>query len=140
MSDGRLRAIALVLAGAGIVVAGYLTWIHYFDLEAVCVGGGGSCERVQSSQYADLAGVPVALIGLLGYTAILVSLLIGGDTARMTSAFLAIGGCGFSLYLTYLELFEIDAICQWCVASAVLMTLLAVVTVVRLLRAEPASG
>ena len=140
MSDARLRAIAIALAVAGLAVAGYLTWIHYFDLEAVCVGGGGSCERVQSSEYAELLGVPVAVIGLLGYSAILVSLLVAGGEARFASAFLALGGFGFSAYLTYLELFEIDAICQWCVASAVLMTALAAVTVTRMLRADSAAA
>jgi len=81
-----------------------------------------------------LGGVPVALLGLAGYLAIAASLALRGDLGRAGTALLAIVGFGFSAYLTYLELFVIDAICQWCVASAVLMTGLVVVAVARLLR------
>jgi uncharacterized membrane protein len=131
MSDRRLRIATAVLALAGLGVAGYLTWVHYADLEPICAGGSGGCEKVQSSDYAELAGVPVALLGLIGYGAILASLLLPGDLGRFAGAVLALAGFGFSAWLTYVELFEIDAICQWCVASAVIMTALAVVTSLR---------
>ena len=130
MSERRLRIAAAVLALAGLGVAGYLTWVHYADLEAICAGSGG-CERVQNSDYADLAGVPVALLGLIGYGTILASLALPGDLGRFSGAVLALAGFGFSAWLTYVELFEIDAICPWCVASAVIMTALAVVTSLR---------
>ena len=131
MSERRLRIAAAVLALAGLGVAGYLTWVHYADLEAICAGGSGGCERVQNSDYADLAGVPVALLGLIGYGAILASLALPGDLGRFSGAVLALAGFGFSAWLTYVELFEIDAICPWCVASAVIRTALAVVTSLR---------
>ena len=76
----------------------------------------------------------MALLGLAGYALILVMSQLPGEAARMTTVVIALVGFGFSLYLTYLELFEIDAICQWCVASAVVMTALAVLSAVRLLR------
>jgi uncharacterized membrane protein len=128
MSDRHLRVAVAVLALLGLAVAGYLTYVHYAELEPICAGGGGGCERVQSSSYAELAGVPVALLGLVGYALILLSLAVPGDAGRVGGAVLALTGFGFSLYLTWLELFEIDAICQWCVASAVLMTALALIT------------
>ena len=131
MSDRRLRIATAVLALAGLGVAGYLTWVHYADLEPICAGGSGGCEKVQSSDYAELAGIPVALLGLIGYGAILASLMLPGDLGRFGGAVLALAGFGFSAWLTYVELFEIDAICQWCVASAVIMTALAVVTSLR---------
>ena len=134
MSERRLRLLAAVLALAGIAVASYLTWVHYEGIKPFCVAGGGGCERVQTSDYADLAGVPVALIGLIGYVSILASLLIPRDLGRFAGAFLGLLGFGFSVYLTYLELFVIDAICQWCVASALLMTLLMIVLVARAAR------
>ena len=134
MSERRLRLLAAVLALAGIAVASYLTWVHYEGIKPFCVAGGGGCERVQTSDYADLAGVPVALIGLIGYVSILASLLIPRDLGRFAGAFLGLVGFGFSVYLTYLELFVIDAICQWCVASALLMTLLMIVLVARAAR------
>jgi uncharacterized membrane protein len=134
VADRRLSLAIAALAVLGLAVASYLTYVHYADIAPVCSGGG--CEKVQSSSYAELAGVPVALIGLVGYLAILGSLTLPGERGLLLSALLALIGFGFSVYLTYLELFEIDAICQWCVASAVLMTLLAGLCVARLLRAE----
>jgi uncharacterized membrane protein len=134
LAERRLTLATAALAVMGLAVAGYLTYVHYADVAPVCSGGG--CEKVQSSSYAELAGVPVALIGLIGYVAILGSLTLPGERGLLLGALLALVGFGFSLYLTYLELFEIDAICQWCVASAVVMTLLAGLCVARLLRAE----
>ena len=133
MSDRRLRLAAFVLTLAGIGVAAYLTYVHYAGLQPVCAGGSHGCERVQSSSYASVGGLPVALLGLAGYVAIAVALVAPGERARLAATALAVSGFGFSAYLTYLELFVIDAICQWCVASAVILTLLTVVTVWRLL-------
>jgi uncharacterized membrane protein len=122
------------LALLGIAIAGYLTWIHYAGIKPVCISGGGGCEQVQSSRYSELAGIPVALLGLVGYVGILASLFIRGEAGLTLGAILTLSGLGFSAYLTYRELFTIDAICQWCVASAVVMTLLAGLAVVRFLR------
>ncbi|HWH93729.1 MAG TPA: vitamin K epoxide reductase family protein [Baekduia sp.] len=135
MSDRALRTAGLVLAVLGVAIAGYLVYVHYADVDPVCNIAHG-CHKVQTSQYAKLAGIPVALLGLLGYVTILVALLVPGEAARMVAALTALVGFGFSVYLTYRELFTIDAICQWCVASAVLMTGLAAVCTWRLLR-EP---
>jgi uncharacterized membrane protein len=123
-----------VLAVVGIAISGYLTYVHYRGLHPLCLAGGGGCERVQTSHYAKLAGVPVALIGLIGYVAILASLLVRGETARLATVGLTVVGLGFSAYLTYREVATINAICQWCVASAVIMTVLAVLAVARFLR------
>ena len=128
-----LRRATAALSLVGIAVAGYLTWIHYAGLDPVCVGGGGGCERVQTSPWAELAGVPVALLGLLAYATILASLALPEQTGRSVAAFVSLVGFGFSAWLTYVELVEIDAVCQWCVVSAVLMTALAVVSVARVL-------
>lgn len=129
-----IAAIALL----GVAVATYLVYIHYAGIKPICAAGGdGGCEKVQTSDYADLAGIPVAVLGLIGYLAILGSLFVRGDLGRLAGAAIALSGFGFSMYLTYRELFTIKAICQWCVGSAVLMTLLAILTVVRLLKADP---
>lgn len=133
MSDRRLRQVAIVLAVIGLGVAGYLTYIHYEGIKPVC-GLGGDCEKVQTSEWAYLAGVPVALLGLIGYVVILATLFSEREEALVAGAVAALVGFGFSAYLTYRELFTIDAICPWCVASAVIVTLLAILTTVRLLR------
>ena len=135
MTDRRLRIAALVLAVLGVAVASYLTYIHYEGIDPVC-GLGGNCEKVQTSPWSELAGIPVALLGLIGYALILASAWVRGDAGRLAGAVLALSGCGFSAYLTYRELFTIDAICQWCVASAVVMTLLAGLTAWRLVTAD----
>lgn len=138
----RATTVATVLTLAGIAIAGYLTWVHYEGLSPVCTTGG--CERVQASSYSEIGPIPVALLGLIGYVVILASLAIRGDVGRAATFMLTLAGFAFSLYLTYLELFVIDAICQWCVASAVIMVLLAILTTLRMLRgpapepAEPA--
>ena len=129
------RAIG-VLAAVGLAIAGYLTYVHYSGDEPLCLASG-ACERVQSSDYAKLAGVPVALLGVVGYAAILASLAIGGEAGRMITALLAFVGVGFSAYLTYAEVFEIEALCQWCVASAAIMTVIAGLSAARALRAPP---
>jgi uncharacterized membrane protein len=135
MSDRALRLAIGVLALAGIGIAAYLTYVHYAGLKPLCLSSGG-CETVQSSRYAKLAGIPVATIGLADYVIILGSVWLRGEVGKLTGAGLALVGFGFSAYLTYRELFTIKAICQWCVASAFVMTLLAVLTVWRLLRIE----
>jgi uncharacterized membrane protein len=136
MSDRSLRLAALVLAVAGLGVAGYLTYVHYRGIAPVC-GLGGDCERVQTSTWSKVGGVPVAVLGAAGYVLILASLLVRSEGALLAAALLSLVGFGFSAYLTYRELFTIDAVCPWCVASAVLLTLLAVITLTRLVRAGP---
>jgi uncharacterized membrane protein len=135
VSDRALRTAGLVLAVLGIAVAGYLVYVHYADVDPVCNIAHG-CHKVQTSEYAELAGIPVAVLGLIGYVSILAALLVPGqgEAARMAAALFALVGFGFSMYLTYRELFTIDAICQWCVASAVVMTALALVSAARVLR------
>ena len=130
----RLRVAMAGLALLGIAIAGYLTWVHYAGLKPVCIAGGGGCEQGQSSRYSELAGVPVALIGLIGYVGILASLWLRGEAGLTLGAALTLTGLGFSAYLTYRELFTIEAICQWCVASALVMAALAGLAVARFLR------
>ena len=138
-SDRRLAIAIAVVAALGAAVAAYLTYVHYADVKAFCVAGGGGCEKVQTSSYSKLAGVPVAVLGLIGYLGVLASLAVRGEAGRFAGAFIAIAGFGFSVYLTYREVFTIKAICQWCVASAVLMAVLAVLTTMRLLSVEEKS-
>jgi uncharacterized membrane protein len=118
---GRRTIVMAVLALAGLGISAYLTSVHYADAAPVCAVGHG-CQTVQDSKYAEMAGIPVALIGLAGYVAILASLLVRGDNGRLLRVALTGFGFAFSAYLTYLELFRIEAICQWCVGSAVVMT------------------
>jgi uncharacterized membrane protein len=132
VSDRRLRMAAIVLAIVGLGVATYLTYIHYKGINPAC-GLGANCIKVQTSEWSKLAGVPVAVLGLLGYVGILASLFVPGEAGLVAGALIALVGFGFSAYLTYRELFSIHAICEWCVTSAVIMTLLAIITTIRLM-------
>jgi uncharacterized membrane protein len=136
MSD-RLRTAAIACSVVGLAIAGYLTYVHYAGVSPVCEIAHG-CEKVQTSHWSEVAGIPVALLGLLGYAGILAAVLVPGEAAMTAAAGQALVGAGFSAYLTYREVFTIHAICIWCVASALLMAALAVITVARLLRSEPA--
>jgi uncharacterized membrane protein len=126
----------IVLTVIGLGVASYLTYTHYANLKVLCALNGG-CETVQHSSYAMLVGVPVALIGLIGYVTILGSLLAPEtERTRFATAAFTMIGFGFSAYLTARELFSIHAICQWCVGSAMIMTVLVCLAVWRFLRGE----
>ena len=118
------------LAFLGLAISIYLTWVHYAGIEPVCTGIS-DCERVQSSDYAELLGIPVAVIGIVGYAAILASLRLRVEVTALLS-YLAVA---FSGYLTWAELFRIDAICQWCVASAIASLAIAVLATLRALAA-----
>ena len=118
------------LALLGLAISIYLTYVHYAGIEPVC-SSITNCERVQTSDYADLAGIPVAVLGIVGYATILVSLRMRADVTALLS-YLAVA---FSAYLTWAELFKIDAICQWCVASAIITLVIAVLATVRALGA-----
>jgi len=141
MSARALRTTLIVLTTIGLGVAGYLSYVHYSGAAPVCSIKGNPCSQVQKSQYSELAGVPVALIGLIGYVAILASLLAPeGELARFATMALTLGGFGFSAYLTYREAFTLHKICEWCVSSAVIMTVLMCLSIWRFLRGGPTGG
>lgn len=125
-----------LLALAGLGVAGYLTYVETQMVAAIC-GPVGDCNAVQSSAYALMFGVlPVALLGLGGYVAILLAWAWGhyrqGGLARLVGPALyamTFLGVLYSLYLTYLELYVINAVCIWCLSSAVIMALLLLLSV-----------
>jgi uncharacterized membrane protein len=137
MTDTVLRRTSEALGLAGVGIAGYLTYVHYAGLHPIC-GISHGCETVQTSRYASLLGVPVALLGLITYVLILVSLRMRGERALLGGYALTLIAFLFSIYLTYREVFTIHAICSWCVSSAIVFTLMAIVGVVRVLRVDAA--
>lgn len=128
---GRVVVGLLIFAGAlavvGMGVASYLTVVHFADEPIVC-SSIGDCELVNSSKYADVGGVPVATMGAAAYATMLV--LIAGAIVRREPMLVlgawavALASFAFSMYLTYVELFVLDAICVWCVGSATIVTAL----------------
>jgi len=138
MSSVVLRRAMISLAAIGLGVAIYLTYVHYAGIKPVCTAGE-SCLKVQTSQWSRLDGVPVALLGLIGYVAILATLLLPDrEESRLATLALTLIGFGFSGYLTYRELFSIHAICEWCASSAVILTVLFAGSVFRYLAGSAA--
>jgi uncharacterized membrane protein len=131
-AEGTLRKITTFVAAFGIGVAGYIAIEAAGGDAPTCIAGSSGCETVANSTYSHLLGVNIAVFGIVGYVLLLATSLLRGDAARMCGFGFSLVGFGYSVYLTYLELFKIEAICQWCVASAVLMTILFGLNAVRM--------
>jgi uncharacterized membrane protein len=132
-----LRRVMIGLTVLGVALAAYLTYVHYAGIKPACTAGE-SCIKVQTSQWSRLDGVPVALIGLIGYVFILGSLLAPDrEESRLATLGITLIGFGFSAYLTYRELFSIHAVCEECATSAVFLTLLFAGSVIRYLSPPP---
>ena len=124
----RRNWILLALVILGLLVSGYLSYAKLFNTATACIGGSQSCEIVQNSVYAYLLGIPIAYFGFLTYVALLILWWVRvtdwqewGDLGVQGFFGVALTGSIFSLYLTYIELFVLYDICQWCVASVVVI-------------------
>jgi uncharacterized membrane protein len=125
-----------VVALVGIGVAGYLTYVETQAVVAIC-GPVGDCNAVQNSPYAKILGIlPVGIFGLVGYVAILIAWVIQkvnhgrwASYAQLAMLGMAFFGTLYSVYLTYLEIWVIRAVCMWCISSAVLITLLMLLSI-----------
>jgi uncharacterized membrane protein/thiol-disulfide isomerase/thioredoxin len=130
-----------VLLLVGLGVAGYLAYVETQAVPAAC-GPVGDCNTVQSSPYARLFGVlPIGVLGLFGYAGMLLIWAWGHWRSDWLSRYapgalfvMALGGVVFSLYLTFLEPFVIQAVCAWCLTSAVIVTLLMLLSLPRALQ------
>ncbi|HUZ82423.1 MAG TPA: vitamin K epoxide reductase family protein [Gaiellaceae bacterium] len=131
----RLRASIAAASLVGGAIATYLTYVHYAHTAPICTTGG--CETVQKSKYAELAGVPVALLGLIAYVALLATAAARGIAAAFAGVLVALVGVAFSAYLLWAELGPIGAICQWCLGNDVAIAVAAVLCVARLLTEPP---
>jgi uncharacterized membrane protein len=134
MSDRVLRAILVALSLAGACVSAYVLVARWTSAGLLCSTGG--CETVQSSEYSELLGVPVAGLGIVGYLVIGAAALGRGPLARAAASAVALGAAAFAGYLLVIQLVVIDAVCDWCLTSDVITSLIAVVALTRLLRAD----
>ena len=132
-SEGNLRRVIAFVSVVGIAVATYITIVESGGGSPVCVAGGGGCATVAESSYSHIAGINIAIFGIIGYVGIFLTAFFVADWARFGGFVMSLGGFGFSVYLTYLEIWVIEAICQWCVGSAILMTILFLLNAARLI-------
>ena len=130
--------VAATFSLVGLLLSTYL-WLWKIGFVGSLACGSGSCEYGQTSRYGDINGVPVALVGVGGYLALLAVSLIGlqpgWDERRGPTLWLAILsgiGVAFTAYLTYIEAFVIHAWCRWCVVSAGIIAAILVTAVVGL--------
>jgi uncharacterized membrane protein len=112
---------------AGLVIASYLTYVEVAGSDPVC-GPVGDCGLVQDSEYSTVAGVPIGVIGLVGYALIAVLWVVQrsgperrSDLARIGLALVTVAGVAFTAWLTFLEPFVIHASCAWCLGSAIVI-------------------
>jgi uncharacterized membrane protein len=131
-SEWTLRRAIAFLAALGVGVATYIAVEAAGGDAPRCLAGSTGCATVAKSSYSHVGGVNVAVFGIVGYVLLLASAFFANDLARFGGFVVALGGFGYSVFLTYVEVFKIEAICQWCVGSAVLMTLLFALNAVRL--------
>lgn len=115
---------SFLLAFLGALDAAYLTYVHYHQSALICTVG--SCHTVQSSRYAVIGGIPIAILGLGMYLAVLALGVVRRARPDLASAVgmamfaILLAGAVYAAYLTYIEIWVIHAICQYCVASALL--------------------
>ena len=134
MTDRTLRAVLIAVSLAGAAVAGYVLFSRWADSGLICSTGG--CETVQSSEYAELLGLPVAAFGLAGYLLIAALAAFDSARARVGAAAVALGAAAFSGYLLVIQLAVIDAVCDWCIANDVISSVVALLALARLLQPD----
>ncbi len=137
--DKWLFRISVALTIIGLAVSIYMTIYKLTDNQNMCIGNGG-CSKVNSSVYAEVYGIPVAVFGIAGYAALMIMLFIENRNAflqanaTMITFGMALIGFLFTLYLIYVEVALIHALCPFCLTSQIAMTLFFILSVVRLVR------
>jgi uncharacterized membrane protein len=135
----RLRQITIALTIIGLLVSIYMTIYKFSNNESMCIGSSG-CSEVNASRYSEINGIPVAVLGVVGYAAILALLFIeqrpGFIQENGSLLFFGISLIGFlfTLYLIYLEIALIKAYCPFCLTSQAVMIVIFIISVIRLAR------
>ncbi len=137
--DKWLFRISAALVVIGLLVSIYMTIFKLTENNSMCLGNGG-CSTVNSSSYSEVNGIPVAVIGMIGYGAILVVLFLERQPGyfKENGALLVLGmaivGFLFTLWLIYVEAVLIKALCPFCLTSQIAMTLIFILSIIRLAR------
>ena len=137
--DKWLYRLSWALAILGLLVSIYMTIFKLTENPNMCLGNGG-CSTVNNSKYAEIYGIPVAVVGMGGYLVILLLLLFErrvsflSENGTLVVFGLALIGFLFTVYLIYVELALLHALCPFCVTSQVTMTILFILSIIRLAR------
>lgn len=137
--EKRISQITIALATLGLLVSIYMTIYKVTSNNAMCLGSG-DCSTVNASRYSEVYGIPVALVGVLGYASILaLPWLERRNTffeanGSMILFGIALLGFLFTLWLVYVEVVLIKALCPFCITSQITMTLIFILSVIRVVR------
>ncbi len=137
--DKWLYRISILLSILGLAVSIYMTIYKITSNDALCLGSG-DCSTVNASRFSEIYGIPVATIGITGYFAILLTHYFEQrdkffkQNGPMAIFGMSLTGFLFTVYLIYVEIAIIKAICPFCVASQTFMTIIFVISIIRLVR------
>jgi len=137
--EKRLSQLPIMFTNIGLLVSVYMTIFKITNNESMCIGSHG-CSIVNSSRYAEVYGIPVAVLGVVGYAAILAVLFLERrpgffqENGTLLLFGLSLTGFLFTLYLIYVEVALIKAYCPFCITSQIVMTLIFILSVIRLVR------
>ena len=138
-SDLAFKRASIVLAFLGVADSIYLLVLKATQWGVMC-GGNHGCITVNNSRYSEIAGIPVSAFGIAGYLAIAGILLletrlkIAGEQGPLAVFGMSLGGAAFSAYLTYLEFYVIHAVCPFCITSAIIITFIFILAIIRLVK------
>lgn len=137
----KITWLSIILAGIGIIDSTYLLIYKLSKNNAMCLGNG-DCATVNASRYSEIYGIPVSLLGILAYLAILALLIFEyrniftKENSNLLVFGISLVGVIFSAYLTYIEYFVIFAVCPFCILSAIVITLLFIISIFKLFKAS----
>jgi len=137
----KLRLFTFIAGGIGLLDALYLSWSKLAHQQVIC-GTYKGCETVNSSPYAEIGGIPIALLGAGAYIVILALLYLESrnsfwqENGPLAIFVISLAGTLYSAYLTYIEISVIHAVCLYCVVSAIAMTAIFAFTIVRLVNPQ----
>ena len=137
--DKRLKQVTIVLTVLGLLVSIYMTIYKVTNNESMCIGSGG-CSIVNASGYSEVRGIPVAVFGVLGYLSILALLYLENKSeffqtnGGMLQFAVTLAGFLFTVWLIYVEVALIKAYCPFCITSQVAMTIIFILTVIRVIK------
>ncbi len=132
-SKETIKTVITILSVAGFLLSVYLTHLYYTNANtSYCLSGAG-CDSVRESSYSSVLGVPVSVVGILGYFMIFILTVatISKRTKWLVLYLISLAGFVFSIYLTYIELFVIKAVCSYCVISAIIMTCIFIIVLIK---------
>ena len=137
--DKRLKQVTIALTVLGLLVSIYMTIFKLTNNEKMCIGSGG-CTIVNSSGYSEIRGIPVAVVGVLGYLSILAVFYLERKpgffqtNGTMIQFTITLTGFLFTVWLIFVEVALIKAYCPFCITSQIAMTIIFILTVIRVIK------